>query len=215
MKVIDYTLESPEENLAFDERLLDEGCERLRFWESSTHFVVLGRSGKLDDEVNVAACKAASIPILRRSSGGGTVLQGPGCLNYALVLALAGRPALLNVAESYRILLNQIARALRVAELEVRGSDILFRARKVSGNAQRRTRGWLLHHGTILHGLDVSLMERLLLEPKRRPSHRQDRTHRHFVTMLDLSAEELKQRFLCAWSENQCSRGGQDPSTKR
>src|SRR5918995_6300671 len=126
MRVIDFTFESPEENLAFDDRLLDERCETLRFWESPANFVVLGRSGRVDEEVDVTACKAVGIPVLRRSSGGGTVLQGPGCLNYALVLSLADRPALANVADSYRLLLNRVARALGLAELDVRGSDILL-----------------------------------------------------------------------------------------
>ncbi len=206
LRVVDRTFESPEENLAFDESLLGASCETLRFWESSVYFVVLGRSGRVQQEVNVTDCEAASIRILGRSSGGGTVLQGPGCLNYALALSLADRPALATVADSYRIILGRVARGLGVAGLEVCGSDILLLGRKVSGNAQRRTRGWLLHHGTILHGLDVTLMERLLREPQRRPSHRNGRTHRQFVTGIDVSPEELKQRVISAWSDDQCAR---------
>lgn len=202
MRIIDFSFDSPEENLAFDDSLLDERCEALRFWESPTHFVVLGRSGKVDEEVAVTACKTAGIAVLRRSSGGGTVLQGPGCLNYALVLSLADRPALLNVAESYRLLLNRVARTLDIAELDVRGSDILLGGRKVSGNAQRRTKDWLLHHGTILYGLDIPLMEHVLLEPRRRPPHRGGRTHLQFVTTLPISCKELKQRILSAWTED-------------
>ena len=184
LPVLDCTLGSPEENLAFDDSLLQAGQETLRFWESPVPFVVLGRSGRVEEVVNVAACEAAGIPVLRRSSGGGTVLQGPGCLNYALVLSLAHRPALRNVPESYSILLSAVARALGVPGLEVRGSDILYHGRKVSGNAQRRTTGWLLHHGTILHGLDVRLLERLLPEPRKQPAHREGRTHRQFIGTL-------------------------------
>ena len=195
LRTIDRTLESPEENLAFDDRLLEEGRATLRFWESPVHFVVLGRSGKVEADVNVEACLAAGIPILRRSSGGGTVLQGPGCLNYALVLPLESFPALENVTASYAILLGEVARALGVVGLAVCGSDILQRDRKISGSAQRRTRGWLLHHGTILHGLDCELMERFLGEPDRRPVHRGNRTHRQFVAKLQMGAGEIKQRI--------------------
>ena len=195
--VVDHTFGSPEENLAFDDSLLDAGQETVRFWESPVHFVVLGRSGKPEKEVNVAACQAAGVPILRRSSGGGTVLQGPGCLNYTLALSLERRPALANVQASYGILLSRVVAALRLPGLEVRGTDILLRGRKVSGNAQRRTRGWVLHHGTLLHGLDVLLMERFLLEPPRQPMHRGGRTHRQFVTTLPVTACDLK-RSLCS-----------------
>jgi lipoate-protein ligase A len=154
--------------------------------------------------VNIVECQAAGIPVLRRSSGGGTVLLGPGCLNYTLTLALARRPALANVPASYRTLLNQVARALRVPGLEVHGTDILLRGRKISGNAQRRTRDWLLHHGTILHRLDLPLMECLLLEPPRQPAHRGGRTHRQFVTALDITTPRLKQRITDFWMDLSC-----------
>jgi len=194
--IIDRTLESAEENLTFDDRLLDAGQETLRFWESPVPFVVLGRSGNAEEQVNIPACRAAGVPILRRSSGGGAVLQGPGCLNYALILSLDLRPELTSIPDSYRILLSRVADALRVPALEVRGSDILLEGRKISGNAQRRTRGWVLHHGTILHGLCIDAIERCLLEPARRPAHRGGRTHRQFVTSLRITGTEIKARML-------------------
>src|SRR5215471_5736480 len=89
---------SPPEILATEETLLDAAeagtiGETLSFWESSLHFIVLGYGNKLATEVNQPACEGRAIPILRRISGGGTVLQGPGVLNYALVLrAEAGSP---------------------------------------------------------------------------------------------------------------------------
>ena len=195
LQIVDRTLASPEENLAFDDSLLHQGRATLRFWESPVHFVVLGRSGKVEADVNLEACRSAEIPILRRSSGGGTVLQGPGCLTYALVLPFESFPELENVTASYEILLGEVARALGVVGLAVCGSDILQRGRKISGSAQRRTRGWLLHHGTILHGLDGELMERFLREPARRPAHRGVRTHRQFVAKLQMGAGEIKQRI--------------------
>src|SRR5271167_3895963 len=94
MKLLDLTLPSPAENLGCDEALLDwreenGGEEILRFWESPETFVVAGYANKIATEVNVAACKAKGIPIFRRCSGGGTVLQGAGCFNYALILRIA------------------------------------------------------------------------------------------------------------------------------
>src|SRR6267142_1472838 len=93
MKYIDLTLPTAAENLACDEALLDlceEGYEHeiLRFWEPREHFVVLGYANKIASEVNVPACKTNHVSIFRRCTGGGAVLQGPGCLNYSLVLKL-------------------------------------------------------------------------------------------------------------------------------
>src|SRR5690348_6629906 len=87
------TFKSPAENLACDEALLDE-CESsdasgfVRFWESPSYFVVLGYGKQLEQEVFGEVCAEENIPILRRCSGGGTVVQGPGCVNYTLVLPI-------------------------------------------------------------------------------------------------------------------------------
>src|SRR5450755_3522098 len=93
MQRLDLTLPSPAENLAADETLLDwcetgHGDETLRFWEPRETFVVVGYANKVATEVNVAACEAKGIPIFRRCSGGGTVVQMPGGLNYALILRI-------------------------------------------------------------------------------------------------------------------------------
>jgi lipoate---protein ligase len=200
VRILEQSFLRPEENLAFDEALLTTGCETLRFWESATNFVVLGRSGKVHKEVNERACEAGGIPVLRRSSGGGAVLLGPGCLNYTLILRLDDRPELMNVARSYQILLGRIAATLAIPDVEVRGSDILFSGRKVSGNAQRRVGGWLLHHGTLIHAMDVALIARLLREPQKQPAHRQGRTHAEFLTILPLSRHEMVDRITAAFS---------------
>src|SRR6266404_876476 len=89
MKYIDLTLGTPAENLACDEALLnmcEEGLEGeiLRFWEPKETFVVVGYANQAAREANLEACRAGNVPVLRRCSGGGTVLQGLGCLNYSL-----------------------------------------------------------------------------------------------------------------------------------
>ena len=96
------TLETPADNLALDEALLDAAVEGelpgevLRLWEPASFFVVLGRSSPLG-EVHAAACRADGVPVLRRPSGGATVVAGPGCLMYAVVLDLDARPELRSV----------------------------------------------------------------------------------------------------------------------
>src|SRR5258708_2951393 len=99
LQLFDAAFPSPAENLACDEALLDvsENSEDpgfLRFWESPSHFVVLGYGKHLQSEVFREACAEAGIPILRRCSGGGTVLQGPGSFNYTLILPINHAPEL-------------------------------------------------------------------------------------------------------------------------
>lgn len=112
MKFLDLTFPTPAENLACDEALLDwreegGGEEILRFWESPETFVVVGYANKIEAEVNTAACEARNVPIFRRCSGGGTVLQGRGCLNYALILEISGNSALANITSANQYIMGR------------------------------------------------------------------------------------------------------------
>ena len=177
MRHLDLTLPSPAENLACDEALLDwaesgEGAECLRFWESPEPFVVVGYANKVATEVNVAACEARKIPILRRCSGGGTVVQGPGCLNYALILPITQDGPLHSIAVANQYIMRRNRAAIesaignRQSAIAIRGhTDLAVGERKFSGNSQRRRKHFLLFHGTFLLNFDFALVTELLPMP--------------------------------------------------
>ena len=209
MRRLDLNLGSAAEDLALDEALLlaadgSPDGEALRFWESDRPFVVLGVAGRLREEVNVEACEADGVPVLRRASGGGTVLQGPGCLNYALVLSLAARPELTSVTASYREILQPLSDALSEASggggLAPRGiSDIADGELKISGNAQKRSRVAVLHHGTVLYDFDLAQIGRYLKEPPKQPEYRAGRSHREFLSQLPQTSQWIRDRIATAW----------------
>lgn len=150
----------------------------------------------MDEAVDAAACAADHVPVARRLTGGGTVVIGPGCLNFSLVLSLDQRPALREVGRSYQVLLAALATALAIPGLVRQGlSDLALGDLKVSGNAQRRSRRALLHQGTLLGALDRPLMTRYLREPSRQPAYRARRPHGAFVTNLSLPTRELRVRL--------------------
>ncbi len=206
MRFIDATLESPAANLACDEAFLD-WCEAghaegiLRFWESPTHFVTLGYANKADSEVYLDRCELDGIPVLRRCSGGGTVLQGPGCLNYSLVLPIDG--SLEGITESNCFVMQRVRDGIQelVKEpVEIRGhTDLALNNLKFSGNAQRRRKRFLLFHGSFLLNFDLPLIDRLLKFPSREPNYREGRSHHEFLTLLKASAEQVKNRLRIHW----------------
>ena len=213
LTLLDLTLPTPEENLALDEALLivceeavqsqwpAEAAEVLRFWESSAYFVALGVGQKLKADVDLEACIRSGVPVLRRASGGGTVLQGPGCLNFTLVVSLEARPELRDLQRSYKDILERTARGLGLERVSPRGvSDLTLGDQKFCGNAQKRTRRALLHHGTILHEFDLQLVGQFLREPAKQPEYRERRAHQAFLTNISLRAEEIKSRIAGAWT---------------
>jgi lipoate-protein ligase A len=207
MDFLDLTLPTAAENLALDEALLlaaetGEGGEVLRVWEWPAPAVILGSGCRLAEEVEETACVADGVPILRRSSGGGTVLLGSGCLLYTLILNQQRHPQLGEIRPSYRYILGHIGQALaeRVGPIEQAGiSDLALEGRKFSGTAQQRKRSFLLHHGTLLYSFDLLLLPRYLRPPPRQPEYRAGRDHLAFVRNLPLPAAELKRHLRALW----------------
>jgi lipoate-protein ligase A len=171
-----------------------------RTWHADRPVVVIGRHGRVVEEVREEYCGADHVPVLRRVSGGGAVVLGPGCLNYTVVLSFVENPAAAEVAASFRLILGAIVKALAVTGLSIEGgTDLALGGRKVSGNAQRRGRRALLHHGTLLYAFDPGLADRYLQEPVRRPAYRSGRRHGEFIGNLPLSAETIAARLDSAW----------------
>jgi lipoate-protein ligase A len=206
---LDLTLPSPAANLALDEALLDalengQGGEVLRFWEPRDYWVVLGYSNRLDTEVNAAACRAHDVGIFRRCSGGGTVLQGPGCLNYSLILDMEKNAALqtINGANCFIMSRNRdTLSGLLGREVRIQGhTDLAVDGLKFSGNAQRRKRRALIFHGTFLLRFDLAAIEKFLPMPSREPDYRKGRSHTSFLTNIDVPAEAINTALQQAWS---------------
>ena len=209
MKTLDLTLPGPEENLACDEALLDQiqetdGPEVLRFWSPAQHFVTLGYSRPLERDVHPEACRRRNVPVLRRCSGGGTVLQGPGCWNYSLILKVEPHGPLRTIPGSNAFILErhrQLFEQLLGRPVTVQGdTDLVLDGKKFSGNAQRRKTSRLLFHGTVLLGLDLGLLEELLPVPDRQPAYRNQRPHPGFLTNLERPPQEIRDAFIRCWN---------------
>ena len=217
MKHLDLTLPSPAENLACDEVLLNAGEESaggefLRFWEACEPFIVVGYANKVATEVNVAACAARGIPIFRRCSGGGTVLQGRGCLNYVLILRITADGPLRNITSANQFIMERNRAAIeailskseignRKSEISVRGhTDLALDGRKFSGNSQRRKKNFLLFHGTFLLNFDLTLISEFLRMPSLQPDYRVGRYHDDFLMNLNLATAQVKAALQQAWN---------------
>ncbi|MBI3822224.1 MAG: lipoate--protein ligase family protein [Planctomycetes bacterium] len=206
MHFLDLTLPTLAENLALDEALLLDaeagGPEVLRLWHWPHSAVVLGAGSRLADDVDEAACAADNVPILRRSSGGGTVLLGDGCLLFSLILSFERDFVLTDLHASYRYILGPIARGLEphAGPIALQGhSDLTLGDRKFSGNSQQRKRTHLLHHGTLLFAFDFASLSRYLKLPSRQPEYRNHRGHAEFLTNLPIAAGTLRRILREVW----------------
>lgn len=223
MKILDLVSGTPEENLALDEALVDAldeegGEETLRFWESSAHFLVLGHGNHVAREVQLERCEKLRIPIFRRCSGGGAVLQGAGCFNYSLIVNIAESGPLAHITTTNRYIMARHREALErllKRKVAVRGTTDLaiaadarevvnpdseaVRWLKFSGNAQRRKRRALLFHGSFLLRMDLELLGNVLAHPSQEPEYRDRRAHAEFVTNIPLVSADIRRALIESW----------------
>ena len=241
MYLYNETLSTPEENLAMDEALvevadrlsLDESAqvkpafdsgstnEVLRLWELTKPCVVLGRASKWQEEVDSIACQRDSVLVLRRASGGASIVAGPGCLMYSLLISYQHRPAWRALDIAHKEVMSRTREAAQKTadsfQIKTRViidgiCDLTIDGRKFSGNALRCKRNWMLYHGTIMYAMPLEWLSDYLLEPSRQPEYRQKREHLSFVTnVLDNSRhvaasefrQELEHQLTNTWNATQ------------
>lgn len=209
MFLAEESLPSPEENLAWDEAILEladtpteELCspsspasnlELLRVWEMPKVCVVVGRSSRIDQEVQLESCRKDSIPVLRRMSGGASIVAGPGCFMYSVLLSLDLRPECRALDVAHRTVMENTREGLQRAlaihgvhfPLGIQGvCDLTVNNRKISGNSLRVKRHWLMYHGTLLIDFPLDAISRYLAIPPKQPDYRERRTHDEFVVSL-------------------------------
>lgn len=207
MQHIHDDLIDPADHLALDEALLLEAdagnsSEALRVWEFSRHVVVAGRATRVDKEIDREFCASRQIPVLRRCSGGASVVGGPGCLMYSVVLSLQGRDALQRIDVAHRYVMERVRDAVaeQLPEATLQGTcDLTWQNRKCSGNSLRIARRHLLYHGTLLYDFELPLIGLALGEAPRQPEYRAARDHDAFVTNVPIDpsrfAADLADRF--------------------
>lgn len=176
------------ENLAMDDAAARSawatGLRRLRFWWGGPPAVVMGSSERPEQVVDAEACARLGVEVLKRSTGGGTVLQTGDVLNYSLVTPA---PTSLDPKYGFRPGLDVVCAILDAFGLVGRPegtSDVAVGCRKISGNSQARRWKAILVHGTLLVDFDYRLADAVLKHPAKEPAYRQGRTHREFLVTL-------------------------------
>jgi len=135
----------------------------FRVWRSADS-VVLGKFLVAEEEVYVTRAQEMGVPVLRRPSGGGAVFHDLGNVNYSIYLPHC-RPFGFNVEAALRALsfpAIDLLDHLGVSWSWEPPNNLYALGRKISGSAQARSGGRLLHHGTLLVSTDLEMMGRLL-----------------------------------------------------
>ncbi len=204
-----YYEDNIDSQMAYDQQFLKEANTKqknmIRFWESRDYAVVLGLSNKKEEHAFIERCQKDGVAIIKRSSGGGSVLQGPGCINYAVYLNYDDFPICKNLNSTSDFVLSTVCKALHTCgrDAQIKGiSDIAIGDKKCIGHAQRRLKHACLFHGSMLNTFDMSKISAYLKYPPKYPEYRKKRNHDDFLCNLQLEPQRLmdsiKDAFLNA-----------------
>jgi lipoate-protein ligase A len=164
-RFLDMKVNDAYTNMAIDESLAKARGENkipdtLRFYRWKPSAVTLGYFQSVEDEVNEGVLH--SFGFNRRISGGGSVMNSEsGEITYSIVLKEDDPRVSKDPVESYRFLCQGLIDALAVLGIKAAFkpiNDIIVNSRKISGNAQIRRYGAVLHHGTMLVDFDARQM---------------------------------------------------------
>jgi lipoate---protein ligase len=190
-------------HMALDEVLLERviGGDRrpaMRLWDWIEPALVIGSHQSVTNEVDVTTAQELGFAVTRRMSGGGTMLCEPGrTITYSLYLpetAVAG----VSFRRSYALLDAWAVRAFQAVGVPAgyrEINDIISPRGKIAGAAQARRRGFVLHHTTIAHSMDLELLPRLIRIGRERLHERGVRSAEKAVSPLSwftsLTCEEV------------------------
>lgn len=181
----------------FDQLLLEEALLRndnrnfCIVSDGSSPAIVMGISGKPHELVSMQHADALNLPIIKRFSGGGTVVVDDNTLFVTFIFQKHSHPfqaypePIMKWSEGiYKPVFNSSSFALRE-------NDYVIEEKKFGGNAQYIRKDRWLHHTSFLWDYEKEKMSSLLL-PKKTPKYRAGRDHDDFLCKMKdhLSSKE-------------------------
>ncbi|KAL4566516.1 hypothetical protein LXL04_030632 [Taraxacum kok-saghyz] len=145
--------------------------------------IVMGISGKAGELVEITPVLQDKIPVIRRFTGGGTVIVDDGTIFVSFICNKSDVPDVQPYPRpimSWSSLIYSKVFHGTSADFKLRENDYVFGVRKFGGNAQSITKNRWIHHTSFLWDYKTRNMSYLKV-PKRAPEYRLARDHLDFI----------------------------------
>ncbi|KAL2230462.1 uncharacterized protein LOC105172155 isoform X2 [Sesamum indicum] len=175
------------QQLHLEERLLRTSYDNWCIINDGTTkpTVVMGVSGKAEELLEIDSVLRDEIPVIRRFTGGGTVIVDQGTIFVTFICNKDAFPDLQSYPQPIMswssLLYKKVFQG--IGDFSLRENDYVLGDRKFGGNAQSITKNRWVHHTSFLWEYEVSNMGYLKL-PKRAPNYRQARDHLDFICRM-------------------------------
>jgi len=168
-----------------DIELLKQKTNQFLIWIPDKVYVVLGASNNAALAVNLDNVMEDNITVLKRPSGGQTVMLTPNNIIIAAVFFDQKTRHPKDVFQQINKLIISTIEKSGITNLSLMGiSDIAISGKKILGSAIYRSKEALLYHAVLNLGEPATTFEKYLKHPSMEPDYRQGRSHSEFVTSL-------------------------------
>lgn len=173
----------------FEQLKIEEALLRLNNenWciinEGSPLSIVMGISGNPEELINIKKVEKKPIPLIKRYSGGGTVIVDANTLFVSLIFQKEVHDFPCFPEPILRWSENFYKKALSIPSFKLRENDYVIEDLKCGGNAQYIKKDRFVHHTTFLWDYEENAMD-YLLHPKKTPAYRKERSHVDFLCKL-------------------------------
>ncbi|CUI17799.1 putative lipoate-protein ligase A [Candidatus Protochlamydia naegleriophila] len=151
--------------------------------QGSPPAIVMGISGKIAELVDRDKLQEAPLPVIRRFSGGGTVVVDENTLFITFICNAATLPIAPYPLPIMRWTQELYEPVFHPHSFQLRENDYVIGHKKFGGNAQSIVKNRWLHHSSLLWDYSSAYMDYLLMPPKM-PTYREKRSHADFLCCL-------------------------------
>nr|GMC54505.1 putative lipoate-protein ligase A isoform X1 [Ipomoea batatas]GMC55311.1 putative lipoate-protein ligase A isoform X1 [Ipomoea batatas] len=175
------------QQLHLEERLLRTSSHNWCIINDGTNTptIVMGISGNPTELLEVNSVLRDKIPVIKRFTGGGTVIVDHGTIFATFICNKDDVPSVQPyprpIMSWSSLLYSKVFQG--VGDFYLRENDYVFGDHKFGGNAQSITKNRWIHHTSFLWDFEVSNMAYLSL-PKKAPDYRQARDHLDFICRM-------------------------------
>lgn len=188
-------------NIALEEYLIKNFENEFFVTAVNEPSIIVGAHQYTYDEINALYVRQNDVKVVRRLSGGGTVFQDQGNINFSHIYYNDGSK-INDFSKVCTIILNFVRDKLNLESEFAGRNDLVIDGKKFSGHARLKIDGKILHHGTLLVSSNMkSLVDALKFNQEKYADRALRSTHERVTNLSEhfeesLSVEKVFELFL-------------------
>lgn len=192
---------NPYYNIATEYHLMEKEKRISLFLWQNKKCVVVGKNQNIYEQCNFKVLKNYKVLPVRRLSGGGAVYQDLGNLNYTIIAT----KKYFDEQKIKHLILTSLKRLNIECEFSGR-NDLIYKNKKISGQAFYEENNKFIYHGTLLFDVDLNLLSKTLTPSKLKLESKGIKSVTSRVSNLknyfpNLTIFEIKKAFISTFKD--------------